>query len=84
MPILEMIPREYWLQLYRELSPLVPELLAEERAAREERNRQQAERLDDLHRRYDEAIRSRTLEKKREQQRAAAQRYRHRKQQKPK
>lgn len=35
MPILEMIPREYWLQLHRELLPLVPELLAEEQAAKE-------------------------------------------------
>lgn len=93
MPIIEMIPREYWLQLHRELSPLVPELLAEERAAREERDRQRAERLDALHRRYDEAVRCKRrqsrkgapiTDKRRAQLRAAAQRYRDRKQQEPK
>lgn len=53
MGLLEMIPREFWLDLYRELLKVVPQLIREER---EKQLRTEAERTASMHRRYDEAI----------------------------
>ena len=53
MGLLEMIPREFWLDLYRELLKVAPQLIREER---EKRLRTEAERTASMHRRYDEAI----------------------------
>lgn len=53
MGLLEMIPREFWLDLYRELLKVVPRLISEER---EKELRTEAERTASIHRRYDEAI----------------------------
>lgn len=54
MGLLEMIPREFWLDLYRELLKVAPQLIREER---ENKLRLEAERTDNMNRRYDEAIR---------------------------
>ena len=53
MGLLEMIPREFWLDLYRELLKVAPQLIREER---EKELRTEAERTASMHRRYDEAI----------------------------
>lgn len=48
-----MIPREFWLDLYRELLKVAPQLIREER---EKQLRTEMERTASMHRRYDEAI----------------------------
>lgn len=53
MGLLEMIPREFWLDLYRELLKVAPQLIREER---EKELRTETERTASMHRRYDEAI----------------------------
>lgn len=53
MGMLEMIPREFWLDLYRELLKVAPQLIREER---EKQLRTETERTASMHRRYDEAI----------------------------
>lgn len=53
MELLEMIPREFWLDLYRELLKVAPQLIREER---EKELRTETERTASMHRRYDEAI----------------------------
>lgn len=53
MGLLEMIPREFWLDLYRELLKVAPQLIREER---KKQLRTEAERTASMHRRYDEAI----------------------------
>lgn len=53
MGLLEMIPREFWLDLYRELLKVAPQLIREEQ---EKQLRTEAERTASMHRRYDEAI----------------------------
>lgn len=53
MGMLEMIPREFWLDLYRELLKVAPQLIREER---EKELRTETERTASMHRRYDEAI----------------------------
>lgn len=52
---LEMIPREFWLEIYRELIRVAPKLLKEEKKMQEQAERMEAERLARLHRQYDEA-----------------------------
>ena len=53
MGLLEMIPREFWLDLYRELLKVAPQLIREER---EKELSTETERTASMHRRYDEAI----------------------------
>lgn len=53
MGLLEMIPREFWLDLHRELLKVAPQLIREER---EKELRTETERTASMHRRYDEAI----------------------------
>ena len=53
MGLLEMIPREFWRDLYRELLKVAPQLIREER---EKELRTETERTASMHRRYDEAI----------------------------
>lgn len=53
MGLLEMIPREFWLDLYRELLKVAPQLIREEQ---EKELRTETERTASMHRRYDEAI----------------------------
>lgn len=57
MSMIEMFDPQFYLQMYRELQAIAPEL--EEQAAREETIRQakENERREILHRRYDAAIR---------------------------
>ena len=53
MGLLEMIQREFWLDLYRELLKVAPQLIREEQ---EKELRTETERTASMHRRYDEAI----------------------------
>lgn len=56
MGMLEMIPREFWLDLYRELLRVAHKLMREER---DENLRKEAERTKRICSQYDEAIRNR-------------------------